>query len=542
MECFEISAKQFNISIGSKEISIQDRYTVIKGKFKKDMVKNLDNQIFSEILENIDLIPLSKFIRNYIERLDTSSNFEMGLSLLKILNEFHNIMKKNIDIISQYSEIIESAISILKFNSLIQKRDDYLKELEIMEEYKRSSDTAAILDLLNKLNKSIEDNKKKLRYIEEDYFQRKNQIDQINETIKNYEINVRDLTSQKKEFFSQINKITREMSGSSSTVKEESKEFPEIDDNLTNAQKIKAFQRKARDAQSEINELNLKIGEIKLKFNELNPLYEIYKQDYEKLRDLIKADEKRVEEFQAELRENKLENRNNFYKNLKVDDLKSVRSKQEIEFDLKKTEEELKIISIPEDLYDQKNPEDLSGIVKKLNEIINFLKDPKNKLKIEKNEDNIVEIFESFQRIETKIDELESLINKFLHEINLKSNFRIHLNSDKQSFYIKIGFIRNNRERITFKELTTPEKIFFIITYYISMEIQVKNDNIVFSNLFIPSIYNKAGSIFRTIRKILPLFENERNLASFNLIFILSNLEMKKEIKNLKAITIQANE
>jgi len=541
LECFEISAKQFNISIGSKEIPIQDRYTVIKGKFKKDMVKNLDNQIFSEILENIDLIPLNKFIRNYIERLDTSSNFEMGLSLLKILNEFHNIMKKNIDIISQYSEIIESAISILKFNSLVQKRDDYLKELEIMEEYKRSSDTAAILDLLNKLNKSIEDNKKKLRYIEEDYIQRKNQIDQINETIKNYEINVRDLTSQKKEFFSQINKITREMSGSSSTVKEESKEFPEIDDNLTNAQKIKAFQRKARDAQSEINELNLKIGEIKLKFNELNPLYEIYKQDYEKLRDLIKADEKRVEEFQAELRENKLENRNSFYKNLKVDDLKSVRSKQEIEFDLKKTEEELKIISIPEDLYDQKNPEDLSGIVKKLNEIINTLKDPKNKLKIEKNEDNIVEIFESFQRIETKIDELESLINKFLHEINLKSNFRIHLNSDKQSFYIKIGFIRNNRERITFKELTTPEKIFFIITYYISMEIQVKNENIVFSNLFIPSIYNKAGSILRTIRKILPLFENERNLASFNLIFILSNLEMKKEIKNLKTITIQSN-
>ena len=73
------------------------------------------------------------------------------------------------------------------------------------------------------------------------------------------------------------------------------------------------------------------------------------------------------------------------------------------------------------------------------------------------------------------------------------------------------------------------------------MEIQVKNDNIIFSNLFIPSIYNKAGSIFRTIRKILPLFENEEDLSPFNLIFILSNLEMKKEIKNLKMITIQAN-
>ncbi|MFX1531137.1 MAG: hypothetical protein ACFFBC_08495 [Promethearchaeota archaeon] len=541
MECFKISAKGFNISIGSKEIPIQDRYTVIKGKFKKNMLKNLDNQNFSEILENVDLIPLNKFIRNYIERLDMSSNLEMGVSLLSILNEFHNIMKKNIDIVSQYSEILESVISILKFNSLIQKKENFLKELEIMEEYKRSSDAAAILDLLNKLNKAIEDNKKKLRYLEEDYFQRKNQIDQINETIKNYELKVRDLTSQKKEFFSQINKITREMSGSPNTVKEESKEFPEIDDNLTNAQKIKAFQRKARNAQSEINELNLKIGEIKLKYNELNPLYEIYKQDYEKLRDLIKADEKRVEECQKELRENSLENKNSYYKNLKVNDLKSVRSKQEIELDLKKTEEELNIISIPEHLYDQKNPEDLSGIVKKLNEIINILKEPKNKLKIDKSEDNIVEIFESFQRIETKIDELESLINKFLHEINLESNFKIYLNNDNKNFFIKIGFIRNNRERITFKELTTPERIFFIITYYISMEIQVKNDNIVFSNLFIPSMYNKAGSIFRTIRKILPLFINERDLASFNLIFILSNLEMKKEIKNLKLITIQAN-
>ncbi|MFW9942051.1 MAG: hypothetical protein ACFFFT_13490 [Candidatus Thorarchaeota archaeon] len=541
MECFKISAKGFNISIGSKEIPIQDRYTVIKGKFKKNMLKNLDNQILSEILENIDLIPLNKFIRSYIERLDMSSNLDMGVSLLSILNEFHNIMKSNIDIVSQYSEILESVISILKFNSLIQKKENFLKELEIMEEYKRSSDAAAILDLLNKLNKAIEDNKKKLRYLEEDYFQRKNQIDQINDTIKNYELKVRDLTSQKKKFFSQINKITREMSGSPSTVKEESKEFPEIDDNLTNAQKIKAFQRKARNAQSEINELNLKISEIKLKYNELNPLYEIYKQDYEKLGDQIKADEKRVEECQTELRENSLENKNSYYKNLKVNDLKSVRSKQEIELDLKKTEEELNIISIPEHLYDQKNPEDLSGIIKKLNEIINILKEPKNKLKIDKSEDNIVEIFESFQRIETKIDELESLINKFLHEINLESNFKIYLNNDNKNFFIKIGFIRNNRERITFKELTTPEKIFFIITYYISMEIQVKNDNIVFSNLFIPSIYNKAGSIFRTIRKILPLFENERDLASFNLIFILSNLEMKKEIKNLKMITIQAN-
>ncbi len=505
------------------------------------MVKNLKNEVFSEILENLDLIPLKKFMGIYLERLDNSSNLERGLALISLLNEFHDLMKKNIEIVSQYSEVLESVISLLRFNSFLKEKENFLKELEITEEYKKSSDNAAISDLLKKLNKAINDNKKKLKYLEEDYSQRKNQIDQINKTIKNYELKVKDLTKQKKEFFSQINKITREMSGSPIKEKEESNLFPEIDDSLTNAQKIKAFQKKAKDVQSEINELNLKIGETKLKFNEFNPLYEIYKRDYEKLKDMIKTDEQRVEDLQVELKDNIMENKNGSHKNFNGIDLKSVRSKQDIEDDIKKTDEELKIISIPEDLYDLQNPEDLSRIKEKLNDIVNNLKIHKSEIKIEKNEGQIRETFESFQRLEIIIDELESLINKFLQEINLRSNFRIHLSNDNKSFFIKIGFIRNNREKITFNELTTPEKIFFIIIYYISIELQVKNDNIIFSNLFIPSIYNKAGSIFRTIRKILPLFENEEDLTNFNLIFILSNLEMKKEIKNLKIITIQAN-
>ena len=505
------------------------------------MVKNLKNEVFSEILENLDLIPLKKFIGIYLERLDNSSNLEKGLALISLLNEFHDLMKKNIEIVSQYSEILESVISVLRFNSLLKEKENFLKELEITEEYKKSSDNDAISDLLKKLNKSINDNKKKLKYLEEDYSQRKNQIDQINKTIKNYELKVKDLTKQKKEFFSQINKITREMSGSPIKEKEESNLFPEIDDSLTNSQKIKAFQKKAKDVQSEINEFNLKIGETKLKFNEFNPLYEIYKQDYEKLKNMIKTDEQRVEDLQVELKDNLMENKNGSHKNFNGIDLKLVRSKQDIEDDIKKTDEELKIISIPGDLYNLQNPEDLSRIKEKLNDNFNNLKIHKSEIKIEKNEGQIRETFESFQRLEIIIDELESLINKFLQEINLRSNFSIHLSNDNKSFFIKIGFIRNNREKITFNELTTPEKIFFIIIYYISIELQVKNDNIIFSNLFIPSIYNKAGSIFRTIRKILPLFENEEDLTNFNLIFILSNLEMKKEIKNLKIITIQSN-
>ncbi|GAG14465.1 unnamed protein product, partial [marine sediment metagenome] len=256
----------------------------------------------------------------------------------------------NIEIVSQYSEILESIISLLRFNSLLKEKERFLKELEITEEYKKSSDNAAISDLLKKLNKSINDNKKKLKYLEEDYSQRKNQIDQINKTIKNYELKVKDLTKQKKEFFSQINKITREMSGSPIKEKEESNLFPEIDDSLTNSQKIKAFQKKAKDVQSEINEFNLKKSETKLKFNEFNPLYEIYKRDYEKLKEMIKTDEQRVEDLQDELKDNLMENKNGSHENFNGIDLKLVRSKQDIEDDIKKTDEELKIISIPGDL------------------------------------------------------------------------------------------------------------------------------------------------------------------------------------------------
>ncbi|MFX1571307.1 MAG: hypothetical protein ACFFB0_01025 [Promethearchaeota archaeon] len=505
------------------------------------MVDYLKNEVFSEILEDIDLIPLKKLTKIYVERLEDSELFEKGLTLISLINEFHDLMEKNIAMISQYSKIIESIILLLRFNFLLKKKENFLKELEITEEYRKVSDITAISDLLYKLNDSINENKKNLKYLEEDYLQRKNQIDQINNNIKKYELKVKDLTNQKKEFFSQINRITREMSGTPIKEQEESNIIPEIDENLTNAQKIRVFQKKAKEIQSEINNVNQKIGETKLKYNEFNPLYEVYKRDYEKLNSIIKTDEERVEKLQLELKENILANKNSFHEDFDGIDLKSIRSKHNIEDDIKKTNDELKTILIPEDLYDIHNPEDLSRIKKKLDDIINNLKIHKSEIKIEKNLEQITEICECYQRLESKIEELESLINKFLQEINLKSNFRIHLSNDNKTYLIKIGFVRNNREKITFNELTTPEKIFFIITYYISIELQVKNNNIIFSNLFIPSIYNKAGSIFRTIRKILPLFEKDENLSTVNLIFILSNLEMKKEIKYLKIIKIQEN-
>ncbi|MFX0145427.1 MAG: hypothetical protein ACFE9C_15290, partial [Candidatus Hodarchaeota archaeon] len=107
------------------------------------------------------------------------------------------------------------------------------------------------------------------------------------------------------------------------------------------------------------------------------------------------------------------------------------------------------------------------------------------------------------------------------------------------NFLCNLSFLRNDKEQLKFEELTTPEKIFFIIVFYLSIELHTNTKNIVFSNTSIINQYNKAGSIYRTIRKILPIFEMDDKLSKFNLVFILSNLELKRTIKNLNIITIK---
>ena len=475
-----------------------------------------------------------------MNQLEEFSALEKSLKMINLVNEFHGSMEKNIEIISQYGEILDNLLAKIKFNYLLKEKEKFLKELEITEEYEKYSDFSAISDLLEKLNKSMSDNKKKLNYLEEDYFQRKNQIDQLNNAINNYKQQIQNLIKKKKEFFSQINRITREMSGNSNKEREGQQLIPEIDEGLTNAQKIKAFQKKAKETQRDINNLNQKIEETNLKFKEFNPLYETYKNDYEKLKDTINTDDKKIKELELELKTKYL-NKNNSLHGSNGFDLKSVRSIEEVKIDIKKANNEIATISVPNSTSDLQDPEDLSKIIKKLKDFNNNLKKNQNKIKISKNEEEINQIFDSFQKLETLMDDLETFINRFLSQINLKSQFRILLSEDNQNFFIQIGFTRNMKEKIAFDELTTPEKIFFIIVCNISIGLQVKNPNIVFSNLFIPSIYNKAGSIFRTIRKILPLFDTEEYLSKFNLIFIVSNLEMKKEIKNVKTITIQEN-
>ncbi|KKK57272.1 hypothetical protein LCGC14_3056140, partial [marine sediment metagenome] len=42
------------ISLGTKEVTIQDRFTLIKGKFKKDLLANYKNKFFIKISEDFN--------------------------------------------------------------------------------------------------------------------------------------------------------------------------------------------------------------------------------------------------------------------------------------------------------------------------------------------------------------------------------------------------------------------------------------------------------------------------------------------------------
>ncbi|MHA1913848.1 MAG: hypothetical protein ACW97V_05705 [Promethearchaeota archaeon] len=538
----KIKTNSFKITIGSNPILIDERFTLIKGKFSQKSLEPYVSSIFPELLKDIDSIPIKKLINAQISRSDKLRSLRKSTNLLKILNNHKYLMTSNIDIISRYNEVMKSLILMFKYNVLLKKKEELGNELIVSEKYRKLNDITARMDLLKKLNESLDKNKKKLEYLAEDFFQQQNQIDQITDSIKSCELKIQNLTSHKKKIFSYINRITREMSGTPKNQELKWEEHIEIDPNLTNSQKIKVFQKRAKDAQVEISKTNSVIKEFKLKYQELNPRYETYRQDYQKLRELINLDKNKIEDLQRTVKVELKENETGKDGFISEFDLNLIRSKQEIQDELKSVNFELTEISLPLSPADPQNPQDISQPLQFLNDINETLKIELKKAGNYSDEEEIRRIFESFNEFETSTDIIESIINIFLRKINLQTFFRIALSSDDKNFFVDIKFLRNNKEDIRYDQLTTPEKIFFNIAFYLAIEVQTNQKYIIFSNLSLPPVYNKAGSIYRTIRNIIPLFESEERLSNYNLVFILSSLEMKKEIKNLKIITIQNNE
>ena len=533
-----ISLKNLELDIGPKKITIKDRFTLILGKFKRELIQEYQNQDFTQIVENVDLIPAKILIKYFQNQSDELKGLENSLKILDYLINYQKIVEYNLEVFSKFKNINEIIFSTFRHVYLSERKNQLKEELELAKKHKKSSELSAIVDLIRKLKESIKINQTKLKYIKEDYFLRKDQIDQIKGNLSFFEDNIRELNQIKKMCFSQINRITRQIDGSTNNQENDSVLKLGIDDNLTSAEKIRVIQKKAKEAQYEINQIKSRSSQIKEKLESLTPHYDIYKNDYEEILESIEEDENRIRMLQPEY-----EKEINAKNEPQIEDIKDltetpVRTSLEIEGEISRIKSELEAISIPDGFIIADIHSNLRVAIEKLREIDDILKRNDEKISICRNEEKISIIFEKYNIFESVIKDLEGILNNFLKEINLEMKFLLVINDTNTLFFLKIDFIRNNKEKTNFGDLTTPEKIFFIISFFISTGVLFGHDNIFLSNLFIPNIYNKGGSIYRTIRKILPLFETNDKLSKYKLIFLMSNLELKQEINNIKLIKV----
>jgi len=533
-----INKNRTEVTVGENKIFIEDRYTLVQGKFKLNQFQEYYNDDYLKIQENLDLIPVEKFIRVISNESNSLSGLTNFTKILDILSGYSKIVENNLEIYLKFSESLEILHTLFKLIYFSTKKKSLSKELELSKIRKFSSDILATADLMKSLTESIKSNKVKLSYIKEDYFQRKNQIDKIKKDQATYETLIQDQSQIKKNCFDQINKITRQLEGSKTENENESFLRLGIDMNLTNSEKIRALQKRAKDTQYEINKIRLRSKQSQAEFEELSPNYEIYRIDYEEILEAINKDEKKLRQLQKDYEKELMENKELQFG--ETDELLSrpIRPSLEIEQEIKNIDSELDNLSFPATLNKKNLPSKIPIVTEKFKEIDTILRNNNEKININANEEEIEEFFENFRIFENLIKNFENIANKFLKTIQLQVQFNLVTNQMNTAFMIKTDFTRNFKIKVSYENLTTPEKIFFIISFFISFKVLLNSKNIVFSNLFILPVYNKGGSIYRTIRKIIPLFETDENLSDVSIILLMSNLTLKKDIEKLKIIKV----
>jgi len=538
-----IETQLTELKIGNNKITIKDRFTLIMGKFKTDSLKQYQKDNIYNKISNFTSLPIENFAELYENQAKKYRDLYKSKNILIFLKDYSKIANLNSNLILQFTTLIQSLISSIKYKDILHKKEILLNELELSKIRDESSVISAKTDLLNKLNESINHNKKKLKFREEDFLFLKIKRDQYVNNINNYKLKIQDLTNKKKESFTQINKITREMSNPLQDQKEHNKDLKSDEyKDLTKSERIKALQTQAKEIQHEINQINSKINETQLKLDGITPNYNILKKDYQTLFDSLKNDEESLESIQIELEEKIKEK--NFDSLIEFDfkDLNSIKQSYEIESEIQEIESGMDNILEFSEFLDKKNPEKMSKILDKLNDIEKELISKKDSYSIPYRNKEITESIENYRKLETIMNYLEVQINKFLIKVNLKVHYQILVSNDLEDLFINTEFIRLNKESLIFEELTTPEKIFYVISLYISFKIQVDSKFIIFSNLFIPKMFNKRGSIFRAIQRILSVIEEDKSLNKYIFIFIISNLEMKKPINNLKIIKVEKSD
>ena len=444
----------------------------------------------------------------------------------EILKSFSLITKYNHEVIDLYNQLNKSFISILQYNSFVEEKGDLLKQQEILNKIGLLSVSSEIIEKLKNVNNSIDLNKQNLKFLEEDYFKEKKRIDKFKKTIDNYNTKIKNLREHKKEKFLQIENLTKEMDDY--PIKNEKKNK----NNISYSKRFQELKKQTGNYQFEIRKASERQNTVNLELEKFIGGFEILKSNYQDLLSKLNNDKDKQKKIKKELGKRLNYNLDKF----RSSDL--LISTEKINKLIQKIEN--KMISI------QKSNEFLN--INQPNEILKIKEELKSlQIKVSGNQEissvlkkaEIIESIVNFNKIENLIKNLERILNNFLLQIYLKLEIETMINQDNNNIIFHLKFFQIRKKTIlSFNELTTPEKVFFVIIFYISVNVLFNFKNIKFSNLLLPTIYNKRGSIFRTLKKIIPIFEREDDLRGFNLIFILSNLVMKGQINNLNVITI----
>ncbi|MEJ2279645.1 MAG: hypothetical protein P8Y70_18170 [Candidatus Lokiarchaeota archaeon] len=182
-------------------------------------------------------------------------------------------------------------------------------------------------------------------------------------------------------------------------------------------------------------------------------------------------------------------------------------------------------------------PENIPFLIEKVSDKLNLTQ--KLKFDLEKDDNLEVDlIFKAFHKIEQLLNEFEVKINPLLREINLNISLNLSISKITDKFLIEPKFQRNKEKKLKFNDLTTPEKVYITICFIIVIQLINNLKQIIVSNTFLPEKFNKKGSIFRTIKKLLNLVRNDQSFKDISLTFIIKNFEPKKMIQNLNVIKI----
>lgn len=529
-----MSNSNINISIGNKTIPIKEKYTLISGNLEKEHIDSYNIHNLFETFENFNSLSLNDFLQIFSEIDISYKKLDEYHKMIKFLNSFKKISNNNISILNEYIDSLEQLFSILKIFDLDNKIKFLNKELELSIIKDKSSVLSTKTDFLNKLNTNIAKNKEKLSFLKEDFFKIKNQREQILKTIEEYKEEINELSNTKKAKFGEINKITREMEDPN-----RKKEDLIIETDLSNSEMIKKLRKEAKDIHNSISQVKLNLNKSNEKLKNIEPRFKIYEKDFSSLNSKIEEQEFQAKNIQIEINKSLSENDEVQFDKSNLIEFSTIRSYDEIQSEIDNINKKMsQIKNFKKEIREKNSRDKILHINEHFSKLIRYFNNNQENLKFLTEEKVLFSSIEKYRDLEFLFNTIEKYINHLLVTINLESELQIIIDNNKEELFLHVIFIRNKKEKIIFDDLTTPEKVFFVVTFFISIKIVLKSKDVIFSNLFIHQRYNKRGSLFRTIEKIIPIFEKNKELRDINFIFIISNLEIKKKIDNVDLIEI----